>query len=432
MNKYKIQSKLFYYYALKAFLFLFFNDRKNHKKQERYQIKRVKKLVRKAYEYDIYKKKFDDAGINPYSIKSLDDLQRIPRLTKEEYRSWMNNELKSERSKFFNTTHTSGSTGIPTTNIFHPIEYAYHYIADFFCWFKGGYNPFFGKTLTRQPGDNSVGTKSFIQKLGILRRECFNTKWERCDIIKKINSYKPDFILCNSSELIYIAEWALAHNEKVFSPKYYCPNGENVDGLNYKILTSVFGKGLINVYGGSEMADFSVRKPGNDYYDVIDGLAVLQVLSDGKIKNSGTGSLLVTSLYREEFPLINYEIGDIVDLRKDESGTFIDKVNGRKNDVFIWADGTKTIYKNLENINSVLENIFQIRFIQTSETTVKFQVVKDKTSSKTTEELELYMSGLYQEQFGNNVKIEYEWLPVIPPDPNGKIRNMISLVNKDK
>ena len=127
----------------------------------------------------------------------------------------------------------------------------------------------------------------------------------------------------------------------------------------------MFGKGLINVYGGSEMADFSVRKPGNDYYDVIDGLAVLQVLSDGKIKNSGTGSLLVTSLYREEFPLINYEIGDIVDLRKDESGTFIDKVNGRKNDVFIWADGTKTIYKNLENINSVLENIFQIRFIQT-------------------------------------------------------------------
>ncbi|HDN96256.1 MAG TPA: phenylacetate--CoA ligase, partial [Thermoplasmatales archaeon] len=49
------------------------------------QLKRLKKVIKMAYERNkIYHKKFDEAGIKPDDIKSLDDLNKIPFLTKDE------------------------------------------------------------------------------------------------------------------------------------------------------------------------------------------------------------------------------------------------------------------------------------------------------------------------------------------------------------
>ncbi len=68
----------------------------------------------------------------------MEDLVKFPVLTREEYREWMQEELNTEEAKYYKTTQTSGSTGIPTTNIFLPKEYAHHYMADFFGWMRGG------------------------------------------------------------------------------------------------------------------------------------------------------------------------------------------------------------------------------------------------------------------------------------------------------
>lgn len=92
----------------------------------------------------------------------------------------------------------------------------------------------------------------------------------------------------------------------------------------------------------------------------------------------------------------------------------------------IWKSGKQTIYKRLEDINMNLKDIYQIRFIQESYEKLKIQVVKDPGTDKTQEELERYLLGLYQKEFEDGVDIVFEWLQVIPPDPNGKIRNMIS------
>ena len=53
------------------------------------QLKRLKKVIKHAYENnEIYHKKFDSAGIKPDDIKSLDDLEKIPFLTKDELRHY--------------------------------------------------------------------------------------------------------------------------------------------------------------------------------------------------------------------------------------------------------------------------------------------------------------------------------------------------------
>lgn len=431
MNKYILQDKMFNVYAGMYFLSMYFFEKKNATSKRLYQCRKVKKLLQKAYQLPIYKRKFDEVGVTPADFHSLSDLTKFPVLTKEEYRGWMQEELQTEEAKYFKTTQTSGSTGIPTTNIFPPKEYAHHYMADFFGWWMGGYNPFAGLSLTRQPGDSSVGTKSLIQSFGVLRRECFSTKWNRKRIVDKINEVKPDFILANSSELLYIAQYILENDLEITKPGYFCPTGENIDGRTEEILKNVYGEGMINIYGGTEMADFAVKKPGSHIYEIIESLVAVCVKDKfGQLTMSGNGSLLVTPLFRERYPLINYEIGDVVELGERDGCDCIFKIAGRCNDVFTWKSGKQTIYKRLEDINMRLKHIFQIRFIQKSYEKVIIQVVKDKKTQKTRDELEEYLRDLYGNQFDDDTVIEFEWKDVLPPDKNGKIRVMASEIKE--
>lgn len=295
----------------------------------------------------------------------------------------------------------------------------------------GGYNPFFGLSLTRQPGDSSVGTQSFIQKIGILRRECFDTRWDRQRIVDRINEVKPNFILANSSELLYIAQYVCDKGLEIAKPNYFCPTGENIDGRTDELLRSVYGQGLINIYGGTEMADFAVKKPDSKVYEIIESLVAVCVKEKkGNIAKYGNGSLLVTPLFRERYPLINYEIGDVVELGVKDGCDVIFKISGRNNDVFNWKSGKQTIYKRLEDINISLEDIFQIRFIQKSYERIILQVVKDGKSKKNTEELEDYLRDKYAGQFDDDTVIEFDWRESLPPDKNGKIRVMVSEIKE--
>ena len=258
----------------------------------------------------------------------------------------------------------------------------------------------------------------------------FNTHWERGKIAEVINEYKPNFILSNSSELLYIAQYIIDNKVDIHKPQFFCPTGENIDGRTEKILKSVYGEGLINIYGGTEMADFAVKVPGDDKYEILEDMVALCVKKDdGTIADEGEGSILVTPLFRKEFPLLNYELGDRVELKRINGRLYITKIFGRKNDTFIWENGEQTIYKRLEEVNCVLENIFQIRFIQESMQKVVIQVVRDKRCDKRNEELEVYLHEKYDGLFPNYVVVAIEWLECIEPEKNGKTRNMISYVS---
>ena len=75
-----------------------------------------------------------------------------------------------------------------------------------------------------------------------------------------------------------------------------------------------------------------------------------------------------------------------------------------------------------------MHDIFQIRFIQESYESVVIQVVKESGTEKTTEDLEKILLNEFSGEFGDGVTISFEWLDIIPPESNGKIRIMISKV----
>ena len=58
-----------------------------HDQIEQIQIDGIKKTVVNVYEnIPFYKKSFDEAGFDPYSVETIDDLKKAPFVTKQDLR----------------------------------------------------------------------------------------------------------------------------------------------------------------------------------------------------------------------------------------------------------------------------------------------------------------------------------------------------------
>ena len=79
-----------------------------YKKQNR----KLRKLMKRAYEIPFYRKKFDVAGLKPKDIKNREDLVKFPILTKNEIKEWLTPLVDSEKERM-HIVSTSGSTGTP-------------------------------------------------------------------------------------------------------------------------------------------------------------------------------------------------------------------------------------------------------------------------------------------------------------------------------
>lgn len=85
-------------------------------KREELQLERLQEVVKKAYEnVPFYRKRFDDAGVKPEDIKTLEDIQKLPLTTKDDLRAAYPFGMFAVSPKKIVELHTSsGTTGKPT------------------------------------------------------------------------------------------------------------------------------------------------------------------------------------------------------------------------------------------------------------------------------------------------------------------------------
>ena len=78
-----------------------------------WQDERLAKTVKRVYEnVEFYRKKMDEAGVVPGDIQSLDDLHKLPFLTKDDLRdAYPYGLLASTLSDCVRIQSTSGTTG---------------------------------------------------------------------------------------------------------------------------------------------------------------------------------------------------------------------------------------------------------------------------------------------------------------------------------
>ncbi len=407
----------------------------DHEKIRRRQGRKIHKLMKRAYEIPFYRKRFEECGCTPDDFRCAEDLAKFPIMTRADLREWMQEELKGydEEEGRLEIFKTSGSSGIPLRFALSHREAACMNANWIRVTMFAGYRPVRGKMLSFLTTHSHVDPEkgdSFIQKLGFFRRkvvpEHLYVGEGMGDLIKLINDYKPDMIAFRKNVLVRLAVYAKNHNVEIRKPKVYTPVSEMVDEITRRLLLQTFGEGLFDAYGCNETGSCAVRLPGKDDYYIYSDTHVLNLVDDeGRLDDEGR--VIATTLYKYDFPIINYEVGDRATSVSRGGVRYLKRIMGRTNDLVRHANGTETSATELMKIPNGITGISQFRYVQNSLEQISILLVKDPgDTSRSREEIEAFFAKKVEELYGYpEFRLNFCWMDEIPPDENGKMRCFI-------
>ncbi len=418
----KLLNALIFFYLLKLQTKTPFDYKKAKKTQE----KRLKRLVKRAYKVPFYKERFDSAGVKPSDIKHAEDLAKLPVLTKDELRAWMKEEDKNPKYKYWYRDKTSGSTGNPLMFLVSPREKAYNMANWLRVLMLSGYNPILGKTMSPVSTHSESATKkTLLSKVGILRREFINNSAPEEETIKRINEYKPDFLYTNRSTFMKLALYVKNNNIELHRPKYICSTSEIVNEKARALFKEVFSDNFVDAYGSAETGALLTKVNDSKYFISNIDLFAFNIYDDNN-NLADEGRIIITPLYFDELPLINYVLGDRVSSEVVDGVRYVTKIQGRLNDYIKHSDGTMTSYFEINKMLGECEEVTDIRLIQKSYTLVHIQCVyNEEAHGMTKAETEKHLARELNKKFNEPKEFEFEWLEAIPQDKNDKIRVIV-------
>ena len=313
------------------------------------QLKRLKQSVERASVLDFYKKKFKESGITADSIKSLDDLRRLPITTKQDLRDYYPfGFFAVDRSELVRIHASSGTTGKPTF-----VGYTKN---DLDLWstccarflVAGGLTP---DQVTQIAFGYGLFTGGFglhygIEKVGaaIIPASSGNTQRQ----IMLLKDAKVDTVICTPSYALNIAEVIKEQGltKKDLAWKFAHFGGEQwTEEMRLKI-EEMLGIYAFNNYGLSEIIGPGVSgecaaRTGmhiqEDHF-LVECLnpETLEPVAEGE-----EGELVITALTKEACPIIRYRTRDLSRLFWSEpcacgrTTMRMSRVKGRTDDMMI-------------------------------------------------------------------------------------------------
>ncbi|MCP4133970.1 MAG: phenylacetate--CoA ligase [bacterium] len=320
-------------------------------KMKELQLERLKWSIRHAYEnVPFYKKSYDDAGFHPDQFKTLDDMRRVPFLTKQDMRdSYPFGLFAVPLDEVVRVHSSSGTTGNATVVGYtkNDIEVFAEVVARCIGCYGGsekdiiqvayGYGLFTGG-LGLHYGSEKIGALTVPISGGNTERQLmlikdFGTTMLACtpsyalNIADYIEKKKPDYDMKSTNLRVAIlgAEpWTEAMRKEI----------ENRLGIEaYDIY------GLSEVIGPGVSAECSAKSglhvfEDHFYVEIIDP-ETGEILPEGE-----KGEIVYTSLTKEAFPGIRYRSRDITRLYHDGCScgrtlVKMEKVTGRSDDMLI-------------------------------------------------------------------------------------------------
>lgn len=318
------------------------------KELEQLQLKKLRQTISIALNSKMYKHKFDELHITPDSIKTLDDIRKIPFTTKQDLRDNYPFGLVCGDMKDAVRIHSSsGTTGHPTVVVYsrHDIDSWANMIArnmymvgcrntDVFQN-SSGYGMFTGG-LGFQYGAEKLGATTIPAAAGNSKRQVMFIRDFGTTCLHAIPSYairlaevfKEEGIDPRSTKLRTLFIGAEPHT--------------NEQRLKIERL---LGVKAYNSYGMTEMngpgVAFECKQQNgmhlwedNYIVEIIDP-ETLEPVPDGE-----TGEMVLTTLDRTMMPIIRYRTRDITRIIPDEcecgrTHRRIDRIKGRTDDMFI-------------------------------------------------------------------------------------------------
>lgn len=305
-------------------------------------------MLNQAYKSNtFYKQLYNDHGVDINSIKSIDDAKNLPIIKKADVRD-NTEQIKQKTGLLINRGYTSGTTGSPLVvyRDYDSILNEHAYI----WWYRinSGLNPKDRKISIR--GDLNRDTLYYLDKAS---NTLFISSFALNDsnitkIIPTIRKFCPKAALGYPSSLYTLAAWLEENNEELNIPLSFT-SSESLLAFQEEIINKTFNSKLFDWYGNAERT-IALYRVGTKYFEPL-----LYSINEYQ-----TDRVITTSLINNYFPLIRYEVNDVLDNTGkydfERRSTIINKIYGRVEDYILLPDGAKigrldVVFKGVKNIN---------------------------------------------------------------------------------
>lgn len=316
---------------------------------EALQLERLQKTVRHCMNSPFYKKRFEENGLTPDSIKSLDDLKKIPFTTKQDLRDNYPFGIASvPLEKAVRLHSSSGTTGNPTVILHTQKDLDEWANAVARCLHMVGLRP--GDVFQNSSGygmfTGGLGFQYGAERLGMLTvpAAAGNTKRQ----LKFITDFGTTALHAIPS---YVTRMYEVMQEMGIDPRRDTKLRTLVIGAEphseeqRRRIEEMMGVKAYNSFGMSEMCGpgvaFECQEQNGlhiweDYYivEIIDP-ETLEPVPEGEV-----GELVLTTINREAMPLLRYRTRDLTRILPGECPcgrhhARLDRMKGRSDDMII-------------------------------------------------------------------------------------------------
>ena len=313
------------------------------------QDQRLPEAVGRASQAPCYQQKFAEIGLDPASIKGLDDLQRIPFTTKNDLRAAMPyGLLATPLSNVVRMHYSSGTTGIATA--------VYHTADDLRYWAECVARGMRGVGLTNDDVfQNMMGYGLFTGGLGFhyaselvgcmtIPSSAGNTA-RQVQLMKDFGTTGLHILPSYALRVVHHCEEAGIDIERDLKLRVGFIGAEPHTEKTRQRVEQMLGVKIYNCYGLSEMAGpgVALECPAQDGLHVREDHYLAEIIDPETLEPMPVGEpgeLVLTSLRRQAMPLLRYHTRDITSFKAGECScgrchTRIERITGRSDDMLI-------------------------------------------------------------------------------------------------
>lgn len=309
-----------------------------------WQNEQLRRIVDQAYNHTIYWKRiFDERGLKPSDICTLEDIKKLPILTKQDISEHFEEIVPDNVALFpHRVEKTGGTTGDPMKYLVDEDIWGYVTADKIVAWKSTGYR--FGDAFM------ALGSASLFKKNAPLARRILdrirneraynsmNMDGELCrqyiDILAK---QRIHYIYGYASSIYLLAKYALDHRIDMSHMRGAFTTSENLTDVYRETIEHAFGCRVMDCYGARDAAVTAYEVTPGNYY--LGYSAYLELIDEFE---PGTGTLLSTNLLSMAFPLLRYDYGDVGTLDNDSTvynGQVLHRIFGRVSDVLRLDNG---------------------------------------------------------------------------------------------